>query len=397
MLEMLIDDGLLTRQNGHWEPVGDLSEVAVPPTIQALLAARLERLESEERSVMERGSVEGKIFHRGAVLELAPEPIRPAITAHLMALVRKELVRPDRPTFAGEEAFRFRHLLIRDAAYQAMPKETRAELHERFAAWLERVAGERVTEYEEIVAYHLEQAYRYREELGPIDEDGRALARRAAEHLKAAADRANPRGDVRAARVLLERAAALLPDGDPFRLSIQPGLGSALFESGEIERAHDLLTQTVEKAKAVGDRSASAWARIVLMEVEASRPTRSQAELIAETEDLIREFESLGDELGVAQASTVAGQYLFFQGQARDAEAMLSAARDRAIRSGVQEQALVATWGVFAALFFGPTSVSEAEERLRSLGDIVQASRTAEAAYRQSKARFAWVQGRFDE
>jgi tetratricopeptide (TPR) repeat protein len=254
-----------------------------------------------------------------------------------------------------------------------------------------------VTEYQEIVAYHLEQAYRYREELGPIDDDSRALARRAAEHLKAAADRANPRGDVRAARTLLERAAALLPEGDPLRLSIQPGLGSALFESGEIERAHAFLTQTVEQADSVGDRSASAWARIVLMEVEASRPTRSQAELIAETEDLIREFESLGDELGVAQASTVAGQYLFFQGQARDAEAMLSAARDRAIRSGVQEQALVATWWIFAALFFGPTPVSEAEERLRSLGDIVQASRTAEAAYRRSKARFAWVQGRFDE
>ena len=96
---------------------------------------------------MERGSVEGKVFHRGAVLELAPEPIRSALTAHLMALVRKELVRPDRPAFAGEEAFRFRHLLIRDAAYQAMPKETRAELHERFAAWLERVAGERISEY----------------------------------------------------------------------------------------------------------------------------------------------------------------------------------------------------------------------------------------------------------
>ena len=193
MLEMLIDDGLLVRRNSHWEPAGDLSEVAVPPSIQALLAARLERLGSDERSVMERASVEGKVFHRGAVLELAPEPIRPSVTSHLMALVRKELVRPDRATFAGEEAFRFRHLLIRDAAYQAMPKETRADLHERFAAWLERVAGERAGEYEEIIAYHLEQAYRYRQELGPVDEAGRALARKAAERLSSAGTRAGAR------------------------------------------------------------------------------------------------------------------------------------------------------------------------------------------------------------
>ena len=88
----------------------------------------------------------------------------------LLALARKELIRPDRAEFAGEDAFRFRHLLIRDAAYQAMPKEQRADLHERFAGWLEHAAGERVAEYEEILAYHFEQAYRYRLELGPIDD-----------------------------------------------------------------------------------------------------------------------------------------------------------------------------------------------------------------------------------
>src|SRR5205823_2492013 len=148
-----------------------------------------------ERSVMERGAVEGKVFHRGAVLELAPEHTRSSVPANLLSLVRKELVRPDRATFAGEEAFRFRHLLIRDAAYQAMPKQTRADLHERFAGWLERVAGERLPEYEEIVGFHLEQACRFREELGPPDDAARAVAHRAAEHLAAAAERANLRGD----------------------------------------------------------------------------------------------------------------------------------------------------------------------------------------------------------
>jgi predicted ATPase len=162
---MLIDEGLLERRDGAWLPTADLSTLAIPPTIQVLLAARLDRLEADERSVIERASVEGKVFHRGSVAELSPEAARAAVPGRLMTLVRKELIRPDRATFAGEDAFRFRHLLIRDAAYEALPKDARAELHERFAAWLEEKAGERVTEYEEILGYHLEQAYRYRAEL----------------------------------------------------------------------------------------------------------------------------------------------------------------------------------------------------------------------------------------
>ena len=122
MVGMLIDNGFLQRSNGGWAATSDLSNVAVPPTIQALLAARLDRLPSPERTVIERGAVEGKVFHRSAVAELAPEDLRASVPDHLRALSRKELVRPDRSDFAGDEAFRFRHLLIRDAAYAAMPK-----------------------------------------------------------------------------------------------------------------------------------------------------------------------------------------------------------------------------------------------------------------------------------
>ena len=144
MLGMLIDDGLLRFEDGGWRAVDDLADITVPPTIQLLLAARLDRLDAEERAVIERGAVEGKVFHAGAVTTLAPEALRPQVRSRLLALARKELIRPDRAEFAGEDAFRFRHLLIRDAAYQAMPKEQRADLHERFAAWLERAAGERL-------------------------------------------------------------------------------------------------------------------------------------------------------------------------------------------------------------------------------------------------------------
>ena len=120
---MLIDDGLLVREDGRWAATRDLAAVPVPPTIQALLAARLDRLDADERAVIERAAVEGKVFHEGAVVELAPESLRPAVATHLAALVRKELIRPDKPELMGERAFRFRHLLIRDAAYDSIPKD----------------------------------------------------------------------------------------------------------------------------------------------------------------------------------------------------------------------------------------------------------------------------------
>ncbi len=136
------------------ESSGD-GEVEVPPTLQALLAARLDQLDAPERSVLERGAVEGEVFHHGVVQALTPE--EPRLTTQLTALVRKELIRPDRPCIAGDDAYRFRHLLMRDAAYDALPKAERAELHERFADWLAEHGAELV-ELDELVGYHLEQA-----------------------------------------------------------------------------------------------------------------------------------------------------------------------------------------------------------------------------------------------
>src|SRR5207244_3585839 len=142
------------------EGVGEA--LAVPPSIQALLAARLDRLDAAERAVIERAAVVGRGFWLGAVRDLAPPELRESVGAHLMALVRKELIRPDVSRFDREDAFRFKHVLIRDAAYDGMPKELRAELHERFAGWLEEHTAGHATELEEIVGYHLEQAYRLR-------------------------------------------------------------------------------------------------------------------------------------------------------------------------------------------------------------------------------------------
>jgi class 3 adenylate cyclase/tetratricopeptide (TPR) repeat protein len=231
-------------------------EVTVPPTLQTLLAARLDQLETGERTVLERGAVEGATFHRGAVQALAPET---PVTPRLAALVRKELIRPTRAQLAGEDGFRFRHLLIRDAAYDALPKAARAELHERFAAWLEE-HGADLVELDEILGYHLEQACHYRAELGTPD-DGR-LAAAARRRLAAAGSRALARSDNFAALNLLERAASLLRPG-VIDLALENDLVDALFWSNRGDEARGRAVSLVERASAAGDRVGELCGRIM--------------------------------------------------------------------------------------------------------------------------------------
>ena len=156
-------------------------DIEVPPNVYALLAARLDQLESKERRVLERGAVGGQTFHLGAVPALSPT--EPEVPSCLVGLVRKDLIRPDRPAVPGDDAFRFRHLLLRNAAYDGLAKSARANLHVRVARWLAEAAPDLV-ELDEIVGYHLEQAVRYRAELGPLDEATNDIAAAASEHFR---------------------------------------------------------------------------------------------------------------------------------------------------------------------------------------------------------------------
>jgi predicted ATPase len=179
----------------------------------------------------------------------------------LLALARKELIRPRSGDFAGEDAFRFRHLLIRDAAYQAMPKEQRAELHERFAGWLERAAGERLLEYEEILAYHLEQAYRYRVELGPPDERARTIGQAAAARLLSSADRAQERGDYSIAQSLLQRCAEISEGAtQAHALTV---LASALTELVDFQAAMQTSIAAVAAARSAGEERYALRAELI--------------------------------------------------------------------------------------------------------------------------------------
>jgi tetratricopeptide (TPR) repeat protein len=354
-------------------------EPEVPPTIQALLAARLDRLDPAERDVLGRASVEGKVFHAGGVATLAPDDLRPAVRGYLTGLVRKELIRPDRPVFEGEDAFRFRHLLIRDAAYQSLPKEARAELHDQFAKWLEHVVAERVEEYEEILGYHLEQAHRYRTELRPADERAEALGRAAAARLGAAGQRASGRGDLPAAASLLGRAAALLPDDDIERLRLLPDLGNALAGWGRLAESEAVLTESVERAARAGAREIEARARIERLEVWLlSDPEGRVEEATTEVERLLPLLEELGDDRTLAKAWHVSGvTHLMrceFDELERLSERQYMHAR-RAANGALMDDALF--W-IGAAVIFGRTPVGEGISRLLALPPPQSATQRAD-------------------
>ncbi|MGH3127037.1 MAG: ATP-binding protein [Gaiellaceae bacterium] len=237
-------------------------ELDVPPTLHALLAARIDRLGEHERAAAQRGSVEGRLFHRGAVAALLPEPDRTEVGAHLLSLVRKELIRPDRATLPGDDAFRFGHILIRDAAYDAIPKRQRAALHMRFADWIESRLGDDAPD--EVVGYHLEHAYRYGAELGTSDA---VLGTRAAERLEAAARAAMGRQDVTAAVNLLTRAVELVPEGDT-RPLLCVRLGEALEEADELGQAEAAFEEGVALAREAGDGHAEWLGRVWLARVK---------------------------------------------------------------------------------------------------------------------------------
>jgi class 3 adenylate cyclase/tetratricopeptide (TPR) repeat protein len=259
MLSMLIDDGSLARDGDRWVATRPLVDLRVPPTIQALLAARLEQLTGDERAVIQRAAVCGKQFHVGAVAALLDGG---EVLPILMSLVRRDVLRPDRSSLAGQDALRFRHQLIRDAAYEAAPKALRAELHERFADWLEGVGEARVEEFEEILAYHLERAHRLLSELGPLDEAGRELGLRAAGHYAASGRRASDRSDDRAAATLFRHAADLLPEGHPDKPRALYDAGRASLRGLDPPVAFAALDEAVAAAVMAGQRSIEWMARI---------------------------------------------------------------------------------------------------------------------------------------
>ena len=368
-------------------------DVVVPPTIRALLAARLDQLEPAERLVLERGSVEGQLFHSAAVQALATPPA-PA-ERELVGLVRKELVRPDRPQFPVGDAYRFRHLLIRDAAYDALPKAVRAELHERFATWLDE-RGPELVEHDEILGYHLEQAYRYRAELGPVDATAEALAARAGELLAASGRAARSRSDFRAAASLLTRAADVDAAG---RLALLPEIAEVLFETGELAVAAALLDEAIETARSRGDEGVEAVASVrrAMLAGHAGEASASMEEVVTLAERAAEVLERAGDRANLATVLEIGGKHAFYVGRAREAVTVLGRACEIALEIGDLHRARESVMWTFGAMGFGPTSASEAYAYLEALPEVIRAALEREMAPQLLRAQISANSGRLGE
>jgi len=368
-LRMLVDDGALERRNGRWTATQDLSRITIPPTISALLTARLARLDAGERAVVERASIVGRVFWWAAVAEISGGEVRPHVISHLQSLTRKELIRPDYSENGREASFRFGHILIRDAAYHGIPKGERAELHERLADWLEVEARDMAGEFEEILGYHVEQARRLLLEVAPLGERAEALGRRAASILGGAGRRAFDRGDMPAAVNLLSRAVAVTPARTRERAELLAQLAFALLDTGDLERLEDVVDEMTRTAVASHIPELEPYAAIMGLWLILSWNPEGWAEAAdRKATEAIAAFEAAGDERGLAKAWALLGLLHIERAEFRSAEDAWTRAAAHAHRSGDRRDELESLSWVPLAVWAGPTPV---DEGLRRCADVL--------------------------
>jgi tetratricopeptide (TPR) repeat protein len=360
-------------------------DVTMPSTIHALLEARIDSLDPRDRAVLERASVVGREFRRDAVHALSPTEERDGLDARLDALARRELLRSD-----GETGYRFRHGLIRDVAYDGLPKADRAVLHEACARHLAE-GGE---EQDELLGFHLEQAYHYRIELDIADPDARALAVRAATLLSAAGRRAYARDDGPAAVSLLSRAASLYETRDAARLELLADLGEAVRESGDYARAEEVLGEAIE----LGDRVRSEYARLIRLRMRVQTdPALNADDLLEGARRAIEFFESEADDRALGKAWELLAWGRWLHCQAAATEEALQRSIQHALAAGDARTEAQSIHLLLGATLFGPLSVPQGIARCEEiLADPRRQKRVTASAVRALAALRAMA-GEFDE
>jgi class 3 adenylate cyclase/tetratricopeptide (TPR) repeat protein len=355
------DDERLLTALARTTADGSRGEGAVPPAIHAVLAARLERLEPEERTVLERAAVVGVNFAIASVLGLSEDMSRGQVTTILDALIRKQLIRPHTSDLPSGEAFRFRHGLIKDTTYAAISKGSRAVLHERLANWQDRALGNRAREIDAIIGYHLSEAYRYRAELGPPDEKALQLARRAGELLANAGRRASRQGDISATISLLGQAAELLPEDDPVRIEMLIVLAEALGSAGRLTDAANTIDRAISVATRVGDTAKVLRAEIGQLDLKWYTDLEAVLnEGVSKAERAIEVFGQSGDDRGLASAWRVLAQIRYGRGKNAAARESVERAIDAARRAGDQRLEAKALGNACWITLLGPMTLIDA-------------------------------------
>jgi len=390
---MLMEEREVQGDNGRGVQAADLAAMPLPPTIHALLAARLDHLATDQQVALSRGAVIGQVFEQRAALALAPAELHDRFPALLHRLVVMELLRRAGSGLVGDDAFQFDHLLLRDVAYDWLPKRLRAELHERFAAWLEETVGPRRSEYVEILGWHLEQAARYLTQLGPQTQQSRSLAAAAAGQLATAGRRAFARADMPAAANLLGRAAALLSDRDPERLRLAITHGVALAEAGQQQRALEVLAGVAAAATAADDEPAHWHATLERSALEwAMHPDRWAPEDMLRLAERARAvFQRHRNDAGLAKAWRLVCDVHALRCRLADAGAAAERALQHARRAGDLREQAESLFAVATALRYGPTP---ADTGIRRCAQLLREGLDDPRAATAVLATLAFLEGR---
>jgi len=366
LLTMLIGDGRLVRDGDRWTATASIDELTVPPTIEALLAARIDALTEAERAVLQPASVMGDSFSSRAVEDLLSEP---ALGPTFETLAKRQLI----ARLGSSDALadhRFRNLMIRDVVYDGLLKRTRSELHRQFADWLAAgPAANRLNEIEEILGYHLERAFLLGAEVASVDSTLIEIGRRAANHLAAAGERAFARGDMPAAGSLLERAArTLLGEGVRAAHLLQLA-GDAVFETGSFELAASLYDESESLARDAGAACGVASAKLARCTMRyLTGDGVDDAGARAMVEDLLPIFQSAEDHGGVARCWRLRANIEMIGGRwgAAEAAAMETIAHARRAGDHVLERRVIPA--LVGCMIYGPTPVGEG---LRQCNDLL--------------------------
>ena len=368
---------------------GGLAERPLPETIQALLAARLDRLGPGERAVLERGAVIGKEFRLDDVAALLEPEAAPTAGVHMQTLAARGFVRP-----GDRDEFGFRHVLVQDAVYRAAPKRLRAELHERFIDRFEE-RREGGADLDEFAGYHLEQAYRLRTELGESDRRTQTLAEDAGRRLGTAGIRAWKRNDAPATVNLLGRATSLLPPASDLRREFLCELGISLRAMGDPAAGQATLSTVIQQSHDAGDRKTELRASIEHAYIRLlSEPGATADALLTAAMDAIPTFETLGDWRALGRAWLLAG---FVQGGIRCQYGVWQESADRALAAYKRADwpASTCVGEIATAIYYGPTPVSRAIQRCDELLCEV-ADHFGEALVIGFRGGLAAQQGQFD-
>jgi class 3 adenylate cyclase/tetratricopeptide (TPR) repeat protein len=363
LVAMLVDEGTVRRRDdGTWAVLADLPELELPATIDTILAARIDRVGPAERDMLDAASVIGQTFRSDVVAAMLGVPVE----APLAELRRRRLVVENPDAGADGEDLRFGHLLIRDAAYRAIPKARRFALHERLADLLE--GDGRAGDWDEIIAHHFLQGRGYRRELGIGLDEAAEDGARAAVRLAAAGSRAVAIGSFDVGRMQLKQAIELLPTAHPRRAAVLLEAGCAVAYGVEPRLGTEILTEAAQAARDRGDEASEWRARLNLAMARTGLDPEGATEALFAEADLAEQvFTRTGDLGGSAEVWRARAAAYNMHADQAGRLAAIEQSIEYARRAGVPNARLAQMPWIVAAMVFGATPADEALAAMTSM------------------------------